>query len=331
MSASQAAAFSSTLVHAGVPANLASSLSNSAMHATSNSTFTEQSGVSVGRVYGRVEERMNIPLGQMILNGQISAQQAERKLTNDVQQIEAYNAPIRDLNRKARRTLADTVGTDLGDDPEAWDRWTTDLFGRLTPVSSLTQEVPTVTEEVTPGYLPQAIPTVATEVTNVVFVRRMSCFAAGTPVRTIDGSRPIEDIRPGDLVLTQDTTTGQVTFNPVLSIFHNPPKETLKISLEGADEAIVPTEIHRFWKAGQGWVMARDLKAGDVLRTVGGSVTVRSVEPDKTQPVYNLRVADAADYFVGELGILSHDNSLPTPVDKPFDRAAPELASAGRK
>ena len=49
------------------------------------------------------------------------------------------------------------------------------------------------------------------------------------------------------------------------------------------------TGIHRLWKAGQGWVMARDLKAGDRLRTIGGIAEVRSVEPDRVQPVFNLQ------------------------------------------
>ena len=35
-----------------------------------------------------------------------------------------------------------------------------------------------------------------------------SCFAAGTMVQTMDGPRAIESIRTGDVVLSQDTTTG---------------------------------------------------------------------------------------------------------------------------
>ena len=38
-------------------------------------------------------------------------------------------------------------------------------------------------------------------------------------------------------------------------------------------ETIVATGIHRFWKAGKGWTMARDLKAGDRLRMIGGVAT----------------------------------------------------------
>ena len=34
------------------------------------------------------------------------------------------------------------------------------------------------------------------------------------------------------------------------------------------DESVVATGIHRFWKAGGGWVMARELKPGDPIRTL---------------------------------------------------------------
>ena len=43
--------------------------------------------------------------------------------------------------------------------------------------------------------------------------------------------------------------------------------------------------------------MARELKAGDRLRMVGGMVEIESIETDKTQPVYNLDVARAPRLF----------------------------------
>ena len=61
--------------------------------------------------------------------------------------------------------------------------------------------------------------------------------------------------------------------------------------------------------------MARDLKPGDVLRTLGGIATVKSVEEEQVQPVFNLQVADGESFFVGRSGVLAHDNSTinPTP------------------
>ena len=48
-----------------------------------------------------------------------------------------------------------------------------------------------------------------------------ACFAAGTPVHTIDGPRAIDQLQVGDRVLSQDTTTGALSFQPVVAIHHN--------------------------------------------------------------------------------------------------------------
>ncbi len=114
-------------------------------------------------------------------------------------------------------------------------------------------------------------------------------------------------------------------YQPILDVHHNPPSRTFRIGL--GDETIVSSEFHRFWKAGQGWVMARDLKPGDTLRALGGLATVSTVDSGSVQPVFNLDVGEDADFFVGRGGALVHDNTLPDLRLAPFD-ALPSLASA---
>ncbi len=133
----------------------------------------------------------------------------------------------------------------------------------------------------------------------------------------MDGPRPIEDLRAGDQVLTQNPKTGELKYQALVAVFHNPPNATLRIELDG--ESIVATGIHRLWKAGKGWTMARDLKPGDVLRTLGGTAAVKSVVEEKVQPVFNLQVADGESFFVGRSGVLAHDNSTINPTPEPFD------------
>ena len=65
--------------------------------------------------------------------------------------------------------------------------------------------------------------------------------------------------------------------------------------------------------------MARDLKVGDVLRTLGGLAKVKAIEDGPVQPVFNLDVAEDADFFVGARGVLVHDNTLPDLRMTPFD------------
>jgi hypothetical protein len=139
-----------------------------------------------------------------------------------------------------------------------------------------------------------------------------SCFLAGTPVRTQTGLVPIETIQPGDRVLSQDQDTGALTYKLVLRTTLRPPAAMVKIKA-GRDE-IATTLGHPFWVSGQGWRMAKQLKAGDLLHSVGGAIRIDVVEPLPQQPAHNLVVADCNTYLVGNQGLLVHDNEYRRPT-----------------
>src|SRR5262249_51983657 len=90
------------------------------------------------------------------------------------------------------------------------------------------------------------------------------------------------------------------------------------------------TPVHRVWRPGRGWAMARDLGAGETIRTASGRAEVVAIEPDVVQPVYNLDVARNHSFFVGSARLLVRDNSLPPAMFTPFD-AAPALAGIGEE
>jgi len=270
-----------------------------------------------------VNRELDIPIGQMMLDAQRMAQVAQQQLAGDIQAIDAYNAPILESNQRVREVLRDSVGADLGADRAAWQRWFVDLLGYAFSAAKSSDDQPTVVEQVPLSYQPQATPIVVDQTVAVTFAQH-SCFGAGTPVQTLDGVHLIEKLRTGDVVLTQEPTTGELKYQPLIAVYHNPPNTTLRIEFD--QEAIVATGIHRFWKAGRGWVMARELKPGDALRTVGGLAVVKSVEKERIQPVFNLRVAEGESFFVGRTGVLAHDNSLVNPTPRPFD-AVPELGA----
>ncbi len=236
-----------------------------------------------------------------------SNQNLEQVLTMDVQYIEDTNAGINRCNDAALPVLQAITGQDLKAEPELWKSWWSDQLGYAYQTS-----------------IPETKPTYTDFVTDPTIPPHGACFGAGTPVQTMDGPRPIESIKVGDAVLSQGTTTGQLAFEPVVAVHRNQPAATLRIKICG--ESIVATGIHRFWKAGKGWTMARELKAGDRLRMVGGIVMIDAIEADKTQPVYNLDVAVNRDFFVGTSGLLVHDFGFVQPVAEPFDRT-PDLGS----
>ena len=263
---------------------------------------------------------VDIPIGEMMLESQASAAVAQQQLSNDVAALESANDSIRRTNDSVILALKTITGGDLGDDRAAWNHWWTDQLGYASATTTAPPPIPTVVENVPLGYTPTATPSFIPTASLLGYERvaHHSCFAAGTTVRTIDGDRPIESIRAGDLVLSEDTRGGSFGYRAVITAFHNPPSPTLKIRLGEAD-AVVATGIHRFWKAGKGWTMARDLKPGDLVRTLGGVATVAAVEKDRVQPVFNLELAEGNSFLVGRLGTLVHDNSLVEATPNPFD------------
>lgn len=154
-----------------------------------------------------------------------------------------------------------------------------------------------------------------------------TCFVAGTAVRAIDGPRAIETLRVGDQVLSQAETTGALAFQPVLGVHHNEPGGTLRVALDDGT-TVVSSVYHRFWRAGSGWAMARELKAGDRIRTLGGQSRITSIAMGTSEPLYNLDVAENRTFFAGKSSVLVHDNSVPDSRLRPFD-AEPSLTASG--
>jgi Pretoxin HINT domain len=267
----------------------------------------------------RADQQVRVPVGSINAEAQRVAASAQDQLNRDVASLEAANRNIASSNAFITAVLKAATGASLPPEPEPWQKWLVDQLGyRLSLTTS--DDKPTVVEDVPLDVTPQPIP--VTTATNLAtfsnaFISRHSCFGKGTIVRTLDGSSSIETLRVGDIVLSQDILTGKLDYRPVLKVHHNPPCATFRVSL--GDDAIVTSPSHRFWVAGRGWVMARDLKVGDPIRTVGDVTRVTTIEPEKVQPVFNLDIADDADFFVGSVGALVHDNTLPDLRLAPFD------------
>ncbi len=247
---------------------------------------------------------------QEIVNAQqrvdVVAASARRQLERDVAILDQQNATATEMNSRALTVLTLSTGADFPADRLVWTRWWTDRQGYAFVAPASTTRKPIVDFEV-PLDSQRPIRT------------SHACFAAGTLVHTREGLRAIESLRVGDEVLAQNVQDGRMGFEPVLMAHHNPPAETLEVKL--AQDTIVATGIHRFWVAGKGWTMARDLRPGDLIRTVGSTSAVKSITSNAVQPVFNLEVARARSFFVGEHGALVHDHSLVDPTPEPFDAA----------
>jgi len=127
-----------------------------------------------------------------------------------------------------------------------------------------------------------------------------ACFAAGTPILTDEGWKPIEDVRRGDRVLSapEDDPEAASEYRLVEETFQRY-SPVMEVRVGG--RTILTTAEHPFWVHGEGWRQAQQLKTGDPLRTHDGRLLpVEEAGPSREPtPVYNMRVAEYHTYFVG--------------------------------
>jgi hypothetical protein len=86
------------------------------------------------------------------------------------------------------------------------------------------------------------------------------------------------------------------------------------MKLSVGTEEILSTRGHPFWVAGVGWRMAKELGEGAILHAITGSARIVAAKESVHAEAYNLIVADFNTYFVGESGILVHDNTPRRPT-----------------
>ena len=156
-------------------------------------------------------------------------------------------------------------------------------------------------------------------------VLRLACFIAGTPVECESGSVAIEDITPGMRVWSRGEfdAEGAVELKVVEEVFERF-ASVMRVRLTGGAE-FGTTHEHPFWVVGKGWVVARELAAGDKLvGRDGGEVAVECVEETgEWARVYNFRVADHHTYFVGrqEWGVSVWTHNTTTCIGRMEDLA----------
>jgi hypothetical protein len=248
------------------------------------------------------------------LQRQVAAQAANQAA--DVQLMTSLaNQPVNDANRRVFPALRETTGQQISDDVGKWWEWWQEYNEYHWPKPTYYTYTTSQTCYYTPPpfYATQPYPA----------GRRGSCFLAGTPVRSETGLVPIESLQPGDRVLAQDQDSGELTFKTILKTTLRPP--TSLVRLKAAGEEITTTLGHPFWVSGFGWKMAKQLKEGDLLHGLGGAVRLESVEKlAKEERAHNLVIEGFNTYFVGQTGLLVHDNEFRKPTRAVVPGLTPE-------
>lgn len=127
------------------------------------------------------------------------------------------------------------------------------------------------------------------------------CFAAGTPLLTLEGSKPIEQFKKGDWILS--SPYGDVKAPAVASrVVEVIQRDGKLVDISVGGRVVHATREHPFYVKGKGWTQVRSLAADDLLRSHDDRwLPVESVVEGKKSPVpvYNVRMEGLGTYFVG--------------------------------
>ena len=247
-----------------------------------------------------------------------SAAETAKQLENDA---ERQNEFTKTMNERIAGILRTATGAELRNEPEAWWKWWADhneVFVEGTKPTATTHH--TVSFNIADRGL-RAVESRRDDSLSNPVQPRYDCFAAGTPVWTEQGQVAIEKVRVGDMVLSRNVESGELTYKPVVRTTIRPAGQLTSIRV--GKETFETSGGHLFWVSGEGWMKSRDLRSGMVLHTVAGPVRVSDVGTSKPAATYNMVVADFNTYFVGDQQILSHDNT----VKRATSRVVPGLVA----
>jgi len=132
-------------------------------------------------------------------------------------------------------------------------------------------------------------------VRSLAALTRGCSFSEATPVTTIDGLKPIGELKIGDRVLARSEETGTYAFEPITEVFRHQDPVKLRLTLEdpstGATEVIETTPDHSFHVPGRGFVPAGSLKPDDTIsRAAAGVASVVRLMSNSGEPSEVLRV-----------------------------------------
>jgi hypothetical protein len=146
-------------------------------------------------------------------------------------------------------------------------------------------------------------------------MKPLDCVLPGTLCTMADGSTlPVEDVLPGDMVMTFDETTRTFTPGRVLSLFTTKNGDLLKITLKNGLE-IICSKTHVLFS--DGWVPVSKLGIGAVVLCGDGSLSEilwmeRNPLPEDTL-FHIMEVEGNHNLVLG--GIVCH-NYIKTPYDQ---------------
>jgi hypothetical protein len=141
------------------------------------------------------------------------------------------------------------------------------------------------------------------------------CFVAGTQIATPSGTRAIEELRLGDVVLAYDEHAGRVVPRPVTATFVHPDHPVGALPLSDGRVLRVTSNHPIYLPDQQLYADAGELTGDERLLTLTASTQTSSLiagafqaSATEAATVYNITVAGEHNYFAE--GVLVHNKSI---------------------
>ena len=239
----------------------------------------------------------------------ISKSNVDMVINNDRIYINYLNSKRQAHNDKIIPYLKRLSGYDFGYNRRDWVRWSLNRCHYNTShfddwCQKRTMFKPVFYNYISLNYRPTYIP-------------YPHCFHSDTLVKTLTGDKPIRSIQIGDLVLSEDVESGELSYQPVINLMKEDSEVMSVYNIKS--NRLKATNTHRIWKIGYGWIPLGESSSRDRLRLLNGTTSITGFESNVSGPVYNLIVHRNHNYFVDSIGLLVHDGTDALRVDDPFD------------
>ena len=240
-------------------------------------------------------------------------QLAMRRTQEQVQETDAnmvrLNQQIQEKNERVAEALTELTGQQFDASPTSWWDWWSNYLNRHPDI---------------------AASGVRGEFSAALLNQDVRGLARGALVWTRHGKHPVEEILPGDFVLSQHPRTGELAFRVVLAIRAIPEIEVRKIQLR--ETTIHASPDHVTWIAGRGWQKVSNLAQGERLHGVSSEPKVENVSEVYGLDGYDIVVDEFSTLFVGEQGVLVHDATSIRPAHMALPGfSAAAVAQAARR